>query len=133
MSFSVPQIDPVEESPHDKIPRSTYEISWGDVAGIFQRVELPRKSPSSRTSTKPDHHDSVPPPDGGIIFAPFCKKFDGVLPSDDEDEFNEDVSEETVLQSHQLVLDEMKAKLQAFIESKKKQQDRKKSKSASKK
>lgn len=71
-------------------PRSTLEIPWSDVADIFQRVELPKKSSTSRSSSlsattataggghhisnQHHQHESTPLPIDGKIFAPFCRK-----------------------------------------------------------
>lgn len=90
----------------ENLKRGTLEIEWGDVAGIFQRVEAKK----AKTAEK------APVP----IYAPFCRAAPTDL-SDDDDESDteEDLSEETVLGRHQLVLDDMKAKLTAYLEARK--------------
>lgn len=106
-------------------PRSTYPIDWVDVAGIFQNVELPRKSPPSRSISA--HHEAIVPLSGDII-APFCRKFVGVsnIEQSGESDSEEDLRDEIVLQRHQEVLDVMKARLTDFLEARKKQQERRK-------
>jgi hypothetical protein len=96
--------------------RSTREIEWADVAGIFQNVELPRKSQVSKT---PSHEK----PAAKTIIAPFCRRVDNEPVAEDESDTEEDLSEETVLTNHQTVLDDMKAKLSAYLETRKEQQD----------
>ena len=48
--------------------------------------------------------------------------------SEEESDEEEDLSDESVLARHQIVLDRMKEKLSAILEARKKQQDRKKTK-----
>merc|ERR1712226_240119 len=94
----------------------------GDVAGIFQRVELPKKSSSSRSSSS--HHESAPLPVNGKIYAPFCRKVGILADEDDESDSNEDVSEAVVLRQHDKVLDEMKQKLSQYMEARRRHQER---------
>lgn len=104
--------------------RSTREIEWADVAGIFQNVELPKKA----TPAKASAHDSKPVPKN--IIAPFCREVAlDELTAGEESDTEEDLSEEAVIANHQLVLDHMKAKLSIYLEERKKQQERRKSKS----
>jgi len=124
MSISAPPLyGSTKDDKNSKIPRSTHEIDWADVAGIFQRVELPRKSPSARSSR---HEASTASAADGTIIAPFCQRLDHEFPSEDDSDSDEDLSEETVLARHQVVLDDMKEKLSAFLEARKRQQERRK-------
>ena len=107
--------------------RSTREIPWGDIAGIFQKVELPnaikeQKEKESKMSVKER-----------TIFAPIVSWPD-VVPVVDEDESDEeeDLSDEIILGRHRVVLDRMKERLSCFMENKKRnQQDRRKSRDKS--
>ena len=109
--------------------RSTREIPWRDVAGIFQKVELPpaikeQKEKESKMSIKER-----------TIFAPVVS-WPSSIPIVDEDESDEeeDLSNETILGRHRVVLDRMKARLSSFMETKKRnQQDRRKSRDKSSK
>jgi len=122
-----------------RVPKSTREIDWADIAGIFQSVELPRKSPPTKTSDKGQPGKgskgegvSTSGTAGTTIYAPYCKKINPEMlfaaGEDDEesDEDEEDVSDETVLARHQAVLDEMKAKLALFLEARRREQERRK-------
>ena len=108
-------------------PRSTLEIPWSDVADIFQRVELPKKSSSSRSSGV--HHESTPLPVDGKIFAPFCRKVGSLLDDTEESDSEEAITDDAVLCRHEVVLDRMKLKLSQYMEERKKQQERRKSRS----
>jgi len=109
-------------SSETKVPRSTVEIDWTDVASIFQTAEVPKKSPSSK-AVKPDSETVA---DRRII-APFCLSFDPASLADDEsDASEEDLREVTVLERHEVVLEEMKEKINNFFESQKQEQERKK-------
>ena len=124
LSLSAPPLHGSEpEADKSGLQRSTLEIDWGDVAGIFQKVELPRKAPPKSESQQPGNAQ---------IFAPFCRKFEGTLPSDwideSDDGEDEDLREETILASHQVVLDEMKAKLSAYLEARNQKQEKRKKK-----
>lgn len=110
------------------IPKSTREIDWADIAGIFQSVELPRKSPPSKATEKADSDA----PTNKTIFAPYCRRAEDVVKRDAESDTEEDLSEEKYLAGHQIVLDRMKAKVAAFLEARKKQQERRKNKNNSK-
>jgi hypothetical protein len=99
--------------------RSTREIEWVDVAGIFQNVELPKKSKASAEEK----------PAARTIIAPFCRRIDSEPVAEDESDTEEDLSDETVLKNHQIVLDEMKAQLSTYLETRKEQQERRKNKS----
>jgi hypothetical protein len=123
-----------------RVPKSSREIDWADIAGIFQSVEVPRKSPPTKTSDKGQpgksskgHGPSSSGVAGRTIFAPYCKKIDpdAIIAAGEEDEEpeteEEDVSDETVLARHQVVLDKMKAKLALFLEARKREQERRKS------
>ena len=109
--------------------RSTREIPWGDIAGIFQKVELPnaikeQKEKESKMSVKER-----------TIFAPIVS-WPHVIPvaNDDESDEEEDLSDETILGRHRVVLDRMKARLSSVMENRKRnQQDRRKSREKSSK
>jgi len=110
----------------DSLKRSTLEIPWGDVADVFQRVELPKK-PTSRSSSS-SHHEAAPLPADGRIFAPFCRQIDGEIEDDpDESDSDEDISEARILDQHGKVLEEMKQKLSAYVEARRRQQERRRS------
>ena len=137
-----PPPPPDDGSQEALFPQSTVEIPWSDVADIFQKVELPKKSRSSSASTSHHHShgghhggESTPLPIDGKIFAPFCRKVqlkdlveeeeeDG---EDDPEEEEEDLSEAAILSRHQAVLDRMKHKLSQYLEERRKQQERRKS------
>lgn len=108
------------DSPESEMLRSTREIAWGDVASIFRRVEVPKKS---RAQAQVKEHSIRL---GETIFAPFCRPIDIIFSDDDESDTEEDLQEETVLARHQVVLDEMKAKLNAFLEARKKEKEERK-------
>lgn len=102
--------------------RSTREIAWRDVAGIFQRVQLP-----GAVKDQKEKDVSLTPKDR-TIFAPYVRKL-GSLPmaNQEESDEDEDLKDETILSRHQVVLDRMKAKLLSDLESRKRNQDRRKS------
>jgi hypothetical protein len=114
------------------LQRSTLEIDWADVAEIFQRVEVPKRSPQARGSTEDAHSIVI----GSKIFAPFCRKIapDAYLDQTDSDESDsiEDVSDEVILGKHQVVLDVIHAKMSAYLEAKRRQQEKRKSRLLSK-
>ena len=107
-----------------KFLRGSNEIDWNTVAGSFHAVKL-------KGNTSP-HAMSAPQPPVSFktnIISPFCRPLTSTpVASDDESDTEEDLSEEAVLARHQFVLDEMKEKLTAFMESRKRQQERKKNK-----
>jgi hypothetical protein len=110
------------------LQRSTSEINWIDVASTFQSVEVPRKSTRYKV-IEPETHVTI----DGAIFAPFYKEIKMDYSTDEEDGDGdstevEDLSEASVLARHQVVLDSMKAKLEAYLEARKKQQERRKNK-----
>lgn len=101
--------------------RSTHEIDWADVARHFNRVKIP-SSLSPQASIIPLNALKT-------IVSPYCRKLaNSPEPSGDESDDDEDLSDEAVLARHQAVLDEMKDKLTAFMEARKKLQDRRKKK-----
>ncbi|KAL3916321.1 MAG: hypothetical protein SGILL_005231 [Bacillariaceae sp.] len=103
--------------------RSTREIPWKDVASIFQPVQLPgtikeKKNVEAKKLTPKDR----------TIFAPVVKSLSSVpFTGREESSDEEDISDEAVLARHQVVLNEMKIKLVAIQESRKKSMDRRKS------
>jgi hypothetical protein len=121
----------------DGVPKSTREINWGDIAGIFQSVELPKKSPPpARSGGKGDHAESGMSSGGGsigrAIYAPYFGEidFNGLQGEEsDESEGDEDLSDEAFVVRHQLVLDAMKARHAALLEARRRiQEERRKSK-----
>lgn len=127
VSVSSPPEQPLKEPEPDNGPmkRSTREIPWVDVAGIFQNVALPG------TPKQPD----VPAtPRGRTIFAPYVRQVDledvDAGNENESDEEEEDLRDEMVLGRHQVVLDRMKEHLSAFLEARQKSQGKKKSRSS---
>jgi hypothetical protein len=120
----------------DGVPKSTREINWGDIAGIFQSVELPKKSPPSKSGDRGHHGESGIPSSGGstnrTIYAPYVGEidFDGLRSQESESDGEEDLSDEGFMVRHQLVLDAMKARHAALLEARRRiQEERRKSKS----
>jgi len=114
-----------EKGPYN---RSTREIPWSQVAGIFQRVQLPAMTQAMKEKELAKHGSSITR--GKTIFAPFVRRVE--LPSeatDDESGAEEDLRDEEVLKRHQVVLDAMKEKLNHFLAARKKTQERRKSRS----
>ena len=104
--------------------RSTREIAWTEIAGIFQPVNLPGESKAQK-----EKEETASMPEIKQIFAPFVRTVESSpVASEEESDEEEDLSDDTVLARHQIVLDRMKEKLSAILESRKKQQDRKKTK-----
>jgi hypothetical protein len=129
MSMSLSQLAPrMQLEAESSILQSTREIEWEDVASTFQSVELPKKT--SRNASSDDHHHSTPVFVDGTIFAPYCRKIEEDLRTDEtgegESDTEEDLSEETTLARHQVVLDAMKQKLNAYLEARKQQQEARK-------
>eukprot|EP00429_Kryptoperidinium_foliaceum_P008926 CAMPEP_0176010860 /NCGR_PEP_ID=MMETSP0120_2-20121206/4989_1 /TAXON_ID=160619 /ORGANISM="Kryptoperidinium foliaceum, Strain CCMP 1326" /LENGTH=1711 /DNA_ID=CAMNT_0017343711 /DNA_START=100 /DNA_END=5235 /DNA_ORIENTATION=- len=114
------------ESDGGGMKRSTLEIPWGDVAGIFQNVNLPGT---------PRQLDTPATPRSRTIFAPSIRqvKFEDLgTNSDNDSDGEEDLSEEMVLTRHQVVLDKMKEHLSAFFDARKKSQQEKRNRRSSK-
>ncbi len=111
-----------ENDTQSGLRRSTREIAWKSVAAIFQRVQLQGslKDQCEQETTLTSKER--------MIFAPYVRKL-GSLPiaNQVESDNDEDLSDETVLYRHQLDLDRMKAKLSAVLETRKRGQDRRKS------
>jgi hypothetical protein len=104
--------------------RSTREIAWTEIAGIFQPVNLPGESKAQK-----EKEETACTPETRQIFAPFVRTVESFpVASEEESDEEEDLSDNAVLARHQIVLDGMKEKLSAILESRKKQQDRKKTK-----
>ena len=104
---------------------STREIPWRDIAGIFQKVQLPdaimeQKEREVKLSAKER-----------TIFAPIVRKLDSIPVvekyDEESDDEEEDVTDENILSRHRAVLDRMKARLSFVLENKKRNQDRRKS------
>eukprot|EP00934_Nitzschia_sp_Nitz4_P000090 Nitzschia sp. Nitz4//scaffold80_size88189//35047//40827//NITZ4_005086-RA/size88189-processed-gene-0.72-mRNA-1//-1//CDS//3329558627//90//frame0 len=122
-SLSKPPDSPDDEGSKK---RSTREVPWVDVAGIFQSVNLPGSS--SKTAT-----ETLAPSREKIIVAPFVKevKLDDLdSRTDYESDTEEDLSDAAVLGRHQIVLDRMKEHLNIVLEARKKSQEKRKSRSS---
>jgi len=113
----------------EKDPRSTREIPWEDVAGIFQKVELPDSMKEQKEKeVKMSSQERT-------IFAPIVTR-PGSMPivNEAESDSEENLSDEAILENHRVVLDKMKARLSSYMESKKRSnQDRRKSRDKSSK
>jgi hypothetical protein len=97
--------------------RSTQELEWEDVANQFFHTD----------ATEIDYDFSGNVHIGNKkIFAPYVKSFDrsSLEMSNDEPSSDEDITDETILLRHQKVLDEMKIKLDAALESRKQQSEK---------
>jgi hypothetical protein len=98
--------------------RSTHEVKWEDVADMFLHGGSTRKivlDLGGDSGTKKKN-----------IVAPFVRSFDVSALEDkmagiDEEYSDEDISDETVLQRHQKVLDDMMEKVNAYTEMKNQQ------------
>jgi hypothetical protein len=124
--MSLASAEHVQEEDTVGMRQSTREIAWADIAGIFQRVQLPGTSQAQK--------ENETAPRKGTIFAPFVRQVE--LPpadSDSESDEEEDLRDESVLARHQAVLDTMKANLTAILEARKKTQERRKSRDKAKK
>mmetsp|Transcript_10579 Transcript_10579/g.25475 ORF Transcript_10579/g.25475 Transcript_10579/m.25475 type:complete len:1939 (+) Transcript_10579:136-5952(+) len=106
--------DKSESKPEDEQQkgdqRSTREIPWGDVAGIFQKVELPNAIKEQK-----DQEAKMSVAER-MIFAPVVS-WPHSVPVVDEDESDEeeDLSDDVILGRHRVVLDGMKARLSSAI------------------
>lgn len=104
-----------QERPDGGLITSTEQVEWADVAKIFHDVKLSR---SAAKRAKIAAHSA--PKTSGTIIAPFCRRIDDLnlaTDSDDEsDEEDEDLSNEAIISRHQIVLDEMKKKLDKFMD-----------------
>lgn len=102
----------------ERLSPSSSEISWTAISNIFQSVRLPGNTPASSTI------ESLP---NKTIISPFVRKTStSPVGSDTESDEEEDLRDETILDAHQFVLDRMKATLSEYLESRRKQQDRRK-------
>ena len=109
--------------------RSTREIPWKDVASIFQPVQLP-----GTLKEKKDLEAKKLSPKDRTIVAPVVKNLSSVpFIGREESSDEEDISDEAVLARHQVVLNEMKVKLTAIQESRRKSMDRRKNRGNSQK
>ena len=108
--------------------RSTREIPWKDVAGIFQQMQLPA-STKDKSKDKPSTENVASDNKDRTIYAPFVRKVDDIPVYDsDESDTEEDLSDEAVLTRHRVVLDRMKERLAVVLETRKRAaQDRRKS------
>jgi hypothetical protein len=122
-NFDQPHMSSNEEEKSRGTSQSTSEIPWKDVAGIFQQVQLP-----STLKEKQEHETKKLSMKERTIFAPVVRKVNSIpIVNIDDSSDDEDLSNDAVLARHQIVLDEMKVKLTAVQESRKKAQDRRKS------
>jgi len=107
-----------QAAPLDLQYRSTEELEWEDVANMFFHGGSTRSIDINYDFGSNDHLGKKK------IFAPYVRAFDrSVLQAEREAEnspySDEDISDETVFQRHQDVLDEMKLKLDSALESRK--------------
>lgn len=99
--------------------RSTHEVEWEDVANMFFHGGSTRNIDVNYDFGSSDHLGKKK------IFAPFVTSFDRTTlaskqeAENDESDSDEDISDETILKRHQDVLDEMKLKLDAALENRK--------------
>jgi hypothetical protein len=104
-------------------PSSTHEIAWADVAEVFHVVKLSKRSATTR-NTCPSMINTA----DSKIYAPFFRPA-GTIENDHESDSgmsNEDLSDETVLKNHQLILDKMREGLDRVSEARKRQQENRK-------
>mmetsp|Transcript_18172 Transcript_18172/g.25999 ORF Transcript_18172/g.25999 Transcript_18172/m.25999 type:complete len:547 (+) Transcript_18172:1131-2771(+) len=127
---------PVVSSPNSNgtsgTVRSTREIDWSDVANMFKPTAQGGgvTDRGSSSTTTDNEIASTPAISSTDIFAPFCRKIDIFsLESEDSDDSDdeEDISDETVLERHQKVLDRMKQKLDIVMEMRQQQQQQQQS------
>lgn len=118
-------VDRVESHPEPgATKRSTREVPWVDVAGIFQSVNLPGAPKSSI--------EAQVTPRAKTIIAPFVRqvRLEDLNVTDQESDDDEDLSDKAVLGRHQVVLDRMKEHLSMLLEVRKKNQDKRKSRTS---
>jgi hypothetical protein len=100
--------------------RTTHEIDWRSIADKFDNVTV-------QGGASPRPSAAAPAPSMKTIVSPFCQQLDHTpVASDVESDGEEDLSDDAVLARHQFVLDEMKERLTALMETRKRQQERKK-------
>jgi len=110
----------VVEAPLDgddgRMRRSTEAVDWADVAKVFQSVNLETSRKRSSKSHSPAYHQPRTP-QGRTIFAPFCNRIDEtqIVGGESESE-EEDLSDEAIIERHDIVLAQMKEKLDTFME-----------------
>mmetsp|Transcript_44871 Transcript_44871/g.94135 ORF Transcript_44871/g.94135 Transcript_44871/m.94135 type:complete len:1659 (-) Transcript_44871:52-5028(-) len=98
--------------------RSTQELEWEDVANMFFHGGSTRSIDINYDFGSSDHLGKK------TIFAPFVRAFDRSSlevegKAESETQSDEDISDETIIQRHQDVLDEMKLKLDSALENRK--------------
>jgi hypothetical protein len=108
----------VEEKPLDgRICRSTEAVDWADVAKVFQSVNLAGTGRKRSKSIALPAHPPPRNPQGKTIFAPFCNRIDDSQIAGGESEAeDEDLSDEAILARHDVVLAQMKERLDKFME-----------------
>lgn len=107
-----------EDEDTPSLPRSTAEIDWRDVAEIFQPVALGPTTPSTQPVDAVGGEG-----DNKTIIAPYCRQVATPAPSEDEGEGEEeDISDESILARHRVVLDRMKEKIDKALEARKEAQ-----------
>ena len=128
---------PLPKKSRTSPPGKTEQVDWVDVARVFQKVKIVAPSGRSHRNSSSGGHGGSDPgkkrdnaPSTSTIIAPFCRKYndqplerivgDGTggmhQEMDSEEVFDEDISDEVMLARHQVVLDEMKIKLDRFME-----------------
>lgn len=100
--------------------RSSEEVDWAEVAKGFLTVDLGGGPiPSRRRSSKVNSPTQNYPRNHGnkTIFAPFCNRIDDAnIVGEESGSEEEDLSDETIQMRHKVVLDNMKARLDKFME-----------------
>ena len=104
--------------------RSTHEVKWADIAGIFQSVTpqgtaQAQKEKEQASAVRAKH-----------IFAPAIRRIDDLeesLSDDDGEGIIEDLSDKAILERHQDVLDSMKEKMSKILDARKKFQESRRS------
>lgn len=102
--------------PDGVLQRSTEEVNWTEVANVFQNVNSEGRSKRRSLKTAPQEMSHTNPVSKTII-APFCRRLDKPVPAGgDSDSEQEDLNDETMLARHKVVLDQMKERLDKFME-----------------
>jgi len=126
LSIDIKTIDSVSGDQVGPCIRGTHEIAWESVAGSFHAVAVKGMGGSS------PHANAAPVEKPSFstqtIISPFCRELTAspVASDSEESDTEEDLSHEAVLGRHQVVLDEMASRLTAFMEARKRLQEKKK-------
>lgn len=120
-ALPVQPVDGIGEDLGDEIfRRSSEEVDWAEVAKGFLTVDLAggpilsrRRSSKANSPTQnyPRNHGNK------TIFAPFCNRIDDAnILGEESGSEDEDLCDETIQMRHKVVLDNMKARLDKFME-----------------